>query len=236
MPSKSNPPKPKQEWLLKQPTRNWLELPSDLTLNILQRVGVIDRLQNAQLVCTAWREICEDPAMWRVVCMDRFKERDGMMRYSDICKLAANRSQGQLVDLTTVGFSDHNLLWHVAHRSRNLRRLEFLLPSRVTDHWIEVFNKKSSALCQQLFGKKILKLNLRADKFWDNDIYVLMHNALPLAIGKSLPGLTHLELIGNGMTNIGLQIMMSEMNVLLAAYKKEACQMYFFDLTVRFTT
>ncbi|XP_076915322.1 putative F-box/LRR-repeat protein 22 [Bidens hawaiensis] len=39
-----------------QPTRNWSELPSDLTINILQRLGVVDRLENAQKVCTAWRK------------------------------------------------------------------------------------------------------------------------------------------------------------------------------------
>ncbi|XP_076899740.1 putative F-box/LRR-repeat protein 23 [Bidens hawaiensis] len=146
--------KSKQEWRLKQPTRNWLELPSDITRNILQRVEVIDRIDNAQLVCTAWREIIKDPAMWRVVYMDRYTGGCGRMYCRDMCKVAVHRSQGQLVDLTTVGFCDNHLL-------------QFVADGHVMS-----------------FG------------FW---------NELAVSIGKNLPRLNHLELVGNNMTNIGLQ-------------------------------
>ncbi|XP_076944058.1 putative F-box protein At4g05475 [Bidens hawaiensis] len=63
---------------------------------------------------------------------------------------------------------------------------------------------------------KTLKLNQLADKMsdrlWDDgsdddddddDEETLTMKKLPLAIGKSLPGLTHLELIGNYMRNTG---------------------------------
>ncbi|KAF5770756.1 putative F-box domain-containing protein [Helianthus annuus] len=42
---------------LKQEKRNWLDLPSDVTANILNRIGMVDILENAQKVCTAWRKI-----------------------------------------------------------------------------------------------------------------------------------------------------------------------------------
>ncbi|XP_047308436.1 F-box protein SKIP19 [Impatiens glandulifera] len=49
-------------------TRNWLEeLPHDVMVAILQKVGVIDILKNVQLVCASWHEICKDPALWRSI-------------------------------------------------------------------------------------------------------------------------------------------------------------------------
>ncbi|MFS8012535.1 putative F-box domain-containing protein [Helianthus anomalus] len=50
---------------MKQEKKNWLDLPSDVTFNILNRIGMVDILENAQKVCTAWRKICKDPTMWR---------------------------------------------------------------------------------------------------------------------------------------------------------------------------
>ncbi|KAK9048381.1 hypothetical protein SSX86_032656, partial [Deinandra increscens subsp. villosa] len=107
-------PKPKQVWRVKQPIRNWLELPSDLMVNILQRVGVIDVLENAQKVCTAWREICKDPAMWRVIHMDKSPAPWERSTFQKICKHAVDRSQGQLVDIKMIAFCNHKLLQYVA--------------------------------------------------------------------------------------------------------------------------
>nr|GMD83295.1 putative F-box/LRR-repeat protein 23 [Ipomoea batatas] len=42
----------------------WVDLPRDLTANILQRLRVVDIFKSA-LVCTAWRRLCQDPSMWR---------------------------------------------------------------------------------------------------------------------------------------------------------------------------
>lgn len=53
-----------------QRNRDWLELPSDIMVNILSRLCISDILENAQKVCTAWRRISKDPAMWRVINMN----------------------------------------------------------------------------------------------------------------------------------------------------------------------
>ncbi|XP_023635653.1 putative F-box/LRR-repeat protein 23 [Capsella rubella] len=37
--------------------RNWAELPSELTFSILNRLGVIDILQNAPKVCKPWHRV-----------------------------------------------------------------------------------------------------------------------------------------------------------------------------------
>ncbi|KAM0035806.1 putative F-box domain, leucine-rich repeat domain superfamily, F-box-like domain superfamily [Helianthus debilis subsp. tardiflorus] len=99
-------PKPKQIWRVKQPTRNWLELPSDLMLNILQRLGVFDRLENAQKVCTAWRQICKDPAMWRLVYIDRYSSGKDRLRCKD---MSIGKNLPQLTHLELIGNSITNV-------------------------------------------------------------------------------------------------------------------------------
>ncbi|KAK9070753.1 hypothetical protein SSX86_011155 [Deinandra increscens subsp. villosa] len=90
--------------IVPQPTRNWLDLPSELTANILYRIGVFDILLSAQKVCTAWRKICKDPAMWRVVCLDVASYPHNNILFDEMCKHVVDRSQGQLVDITIVEF------------------------------------------------------------------------------------------------------------------------------------
>ncbi|GJY85257.1 putative F-box/LRR-repeat protein 23 [Tanacetum coccineum] len=107
-------PKPKQRWQVKQPKRNCLELPSDIMANILYRVGVYDILENAQKVCTTWRKICKDPALWRVISMHNHGDPRTRPPLREMCKHAVNRSQGQLLDLTIIDFVDYELLEYVA--------------------------------------------------------------------------------------------------------------------------
>ncbi|KAJ0615230.1 putative F-box domain, leucine-rich repeat domain superfamily, F-box-like domain superfamily [Helianthus annuus] len=207
-------PKPKQVWRVKPPTRNWLELPSDLMVNILQRIGLKDILEKAQLVCTAWREICKDPALWRVVHLDNtFRCPFDKTECQQMLKIAVDRSQGQLVDLTLIDVLDHELLQYVAARSSQLRRLEIMY--YFVDHgiWSEAFKKfpllEELSLLRtdisqediEVVGKhcpllKTLKVNQQA---------MTLQNEIALAIVKSLPKLTHLELIGSSIKNTELQ-------------------------------
>ncbi|KAJ0615587.1 putative F-box domain, leucine-rich repeat domain superfamily, F-box-like domain superfamily [Helianthus annuus] len=219
MASTSNPRKRKMVLVPKrkqqpQTTRNLLELPSDLTMNILQRIGVVDILENAQKVCTAWREICKDPAMWRVVYMVCFS---GQSRTTcqEMCKHVVDRSQGQLVDLTIVNFCNDELLQYVAERSSQFRRLEIVYYFGQT---LSEALKKLSLLEELILVKikmsqkdieavgcncpllKTLVLNEKAFDVSDGEADVVA-----VAIGKNLPNLTHIELIGNIITNVGLQ-------------------------------
>ncbi|XP_076899741.1 putative F-box/LRR-repeat protein 23 [Bidens hawaiensis] len=135
----------KSKLKIEEPARNWSELPSDLTINILQRLGVVDRLENAQKVCTAWRKICKDPAMWRVVYMEACLEdpvgRARRAAYKEMCKQAVDRSQGQLLDLT-VRYGDYELLLYIADRSSQLRRLELVKFRHIfNEKWGEAFEK-----------------------------------------------------------------------------------------------
>ncbi|XP_023762571.1 F-box protein SKIP19 isoform X1 [Lactuca sativa] len=218
-------PKPKQQWRVKEPKRNWLELPSDVMANILYRVGVFDILENAQKVCTTWRNICKDPAMWRVIYMENHSDPCTRPPLQQMCKHAVDRSQGQLVDLTLVHFANHELLLYIADRSSQLRRLDITYCfGEFYDGWTEILNKfpllEKLSLCTTEISKedikgagdccpmlRTLKVNQKFFRFSDEDSDVeslRIRNQMAIAIGKNLPELRHLELIGNTMSNTGL--------------------------------
>jgi hypothetical protein len=48
---------------------NWLELPIDITTNILQRLDTIDIVTSACLVCSLWWNIFKEPRMWQTIRM-----------------------------------------------------------------------------------------------------------------------------------------------------------------------
>nr|XP_043629262.1 F-box protein SKIP19-like [Erigeron canadensis] len=216
-------PKPKQVWQVKQPTRNWLDLPSDVMANILSRIGVFDILDNAQKVCTTWRRICKEPAMWRVVSMDSSYYPKGVLQ--TICKHVVDRSQGQMVDICIKGFCDKDLLRYIADRSSQLRCLKITYSyNKVSGVWGESLNKLSLleelSICETEFSRKdveaaglfcpllkTLKVNRKSNKYYndDEDESRPGRNTLAVAIGKNLPGLKHLELIDDTMTDVGLR-------------------------------
>ena len=75
----------------------WIELPDELTANILQRLSAEEILETAQEVCTTWWRISKTLPTWRVLELDidRYGGNDFEMFYT----CAINRSQGELTDL-----------------------------------------------------------------------------------------------------------------------------------------
>ncbi|KAJ0657682.1 putative F-box domain, leucine-rich repeat domain superfamily, F-box-like domain superfamily [Helianthus annuus] len=206
---------------LKQEERNWLDLPSDVTFNILNRIGMVDILENAQKVCTAWRKICKDPTMWRVINMNHFLRRAiPEVSAVQICKHAVDRSQGQLVDITIVSTCDAELHLYVADRSSQLRRLEmahqfffgklttvalmkFPLLEELNLYEIRISKEEIETVgcyCPML---KTLKVNQRGYKG-----SLTRYNEIAIAVGQNLLGIRHLELIGNKMRNVGLCVIL----------------------------
>ncbi|KAK3039746.1 hypothetical protein RJ639_027403 [Escallonia herrerae] len=100
-----------------QRRRDWLDLPHELTATILRRLGAIEILENAHKVCTTWRNVCKDPAMWSTVDM----RNAGDLGYAsaDLVKMAmhaVDRSCGQLVDINIEHFGGDDLLKHIGNR------------------------------------------------------------------------------------------------------------------------
>ena len=94
---------------------NWSELPSELTSSILQRLGAIEILGNAQKVCTSWRRVCKDPSMWLKIVMHDLGES---MEFDleIMCRHAVDRSQRGLVEINIWHFATDSLLNHIAER------------------------------------------------------------------------------------------------------------------------
>ncbi|XP_071690194.1 putative F-box/LRR-repeat protein 9 [Rutidosis leptorrhynchoides] len=219
--------KSKRRWKVKKSTPNWLKLPADITANILQRLSVFDILKNAEKVCTTWRNVCKDPAMWRVISMHNPDDPSTRPLCEEICKQVVDRSQGQLVDLSITDFCTDELLQYISDRASQLKRLEVIWCfGELYGEWSVYFKKfplleelsiettdigpddieAAGRYCPLL---KTLKVNQRFYKWSnldkDDEESVQMLNETAIAIGKYLHDLSYLQLIGNSMTNIGLQ-------------------------------
>lgn len=78
----------------------WMNLPRDVTANILQRLGEEELLRSALLVCSSWWRISKDPALWRVLIFSNPDKQNWLYDYDLMCRCAVDRSRVQLVDLT----------------------------------------------------------------------------------------------------------------------------------------
>jgi hypothetical protein len=96
---------------------NWLELPTEITSNILQRLDIIEILTSACHVCPLWRNICKGPLMWRTIDMSYMTIRK---RFSDydydlvkICRNAVERSCGRIEEISIEYFGTDDLLQYI---------------------------------------------------------------------------------------------------------------------------
>lgn len=92
-------------------TRNWAELPSELTSSILLRLGTIEILENAQKVWTSWRCVSKDPSMWRKIDMYDLEDMRSMTYYENMCRHAVDCSQGGLVEIDIWYFVTDDILY-----------------------------------------------------------------------------------------------------------------------------
>ncbi|CAM8988005.1 unnamed protein product [Rhodiola kirilowii] len=107
---------------------NWLDLPSEVTVAILQKVDAVDIFNHVQLVCTSWHTICKDPSMWRSIVM--LSERNiydwDYFNVEKIARHAIDRSCGQLVDISIGWFYSDKIIHYLAQSSCQLRRLQIV--------------------------------------------------------------------------------------------------------------
>ncbi|KAH6773488.1 hypothetical protein C2S51_011892 [Perilla frutescens var. frutescens] len=206
----------------------WIELPGDVTANILQRLNPEEILESAQKVCTTWRKVCQDPAMWRVIdfktWIDAFDEYDLM------CRCAVDRSQGQLMDISIAFFGDDKLLNYIVDRSSHLRRLTLASCDDISENALAEAVKKLPQLEELhlimmpfVHAKDVETIGISSPmlksftfnelynkhpEFSEDDEHTEVHccNEYALAIGKNMPNLRHLRLVAHlRMKNEGLQ-------------------------------
>ncbi|CAH9104239.1 unnamed protein product [Cuscuta epithymum] len=198
------------------PPPPWVELPRDLTANILQRLGVEDVLRNAIMVCTTWRNVCKDPTMWRVINMSKpsFSDDDEL---EDMCRHAVELSQGELNEIIIEDFCTNELLLYIAQRSSKLKKLRLVSCYCVSNDCLSKaaiqlpllqdiqiyfcslsveFIKTAGRSCPLLKSFTYNKDGCRDELVCDEEA---------VAVAEHMKGLHHLSLFGSNMTNKGLR-------------------------------
>ncbi|XP_047309276.1 F-box protein SKIP19-like [Impatiens glandulifera] len=198
-------------------TRNSLEgLPRDVMVAILQKVGVFDILENVQHVCESWHEICQDPALWRSIDMsdiiDYYTSDDQTF---EIIKQAIDRSCGQLIDISLEHDCNDDILKYITDRKNQVRRLKLVTSWNITNYGLSEAAKMMPSMEElHLHFGSITEVGLEnvgrscpglKSLTHNQNIPVDDPNSVALAISRTMSQLRHLNLIGNYMTNTGLQ-------------------------------
>ncbi|XP_009804461.1 putative F-box/LRR-repeat protein 9 [Nicotiana tabacum] len=199
----------------------WVELPMEITANILQRLGTVEILENAERVCSTWWKVCHDPAMWRVIDLKYDDPSFKTTRVLEqICRIAVERSQGQLLKINIDNFGSKDLLDYIAQRSSQLRHLRLVKCYNLAGGLAAV--AKNFPLLEELhFHSTVITQDdiesvgcycpLLKSFILNDSVSVIF--GLPsshgdyqaLAIARSMPKLQHLSLLENTFTNVGLQ-------------------------------
>lgn len=197
---------------------NWQELPRDVLSTILMKLTPRDILENMQYVCKSWHEACKDPAAWTKVAIECIGDLDMIYEYQKMAYIVLERSCGRLLEISLEHVCDDLLLSLIAERSSHLRCLRIRCCYGFSyDAFCEAFEKlplleeveftlcaiRSSMIrsvginCPNLVSFKLNGSGSCNPAGADNED--------ALAIAETMPCIRHLQLIGNAMTNEGLQ-------------------------------
>ncbi|KAL1537575.1 putative F-box/LRR-repeat protein 23 [Salvia divinorum] len=214
----------------------WIDLPADVTANILKRLGAEEMLCSAQQVCATWWNVCKDPSLWRVIDFSSTKQIDSDVNYTAMCRRAVDRSRGQLIDFTIQYFGGDKLMEYIADRSPNLKRLklgtcfdisgpcaarivaklgqleEFHLTIRPGVSSADIRAIGNACPTLKSFSCNGFKYLLIVDFDEDDDrpfIDSIHPNMYAHAISKSMPNLQHLQVFGHWMENKGLELILN---------------------------
>ncbi|XP_074276667.1 putative F-box/LRR-repeat protein 9 [Silene latifolia] len=195
----------------------WTELPRDVTMTILVKLGTLEILESAQFVCKFWYNLCKDPSIWRSIHFRNIDESELINKHEKMMLNALDRSATGLIDLDVEGFGSDHLCSFIASRASQLKRFRLACCHNISaDALIDALRKLPSleelelTLCSFQAEKIILIINscpsLKTFKL--NELGsrnpTLACDEEALAIAGSMPNLQHLQLIGNSLTNDGL--------------------------------
>ncbi|AES71649.1 F-box/LRR protein [Medicago truncatula] len=209
--STTGPPAMEEESESTRP--NWLDLPSDLTENILQRLG-IEIVTSACCVCTQWLKICKDPLMWRTIRMCYICDLS-YLRFRRIFYKVVNRSCGHLKDINIEYYCTDDILKCIADNGRHLCRMGLVDCSRITDEGFSEAVRKLPRLEKVVISHHYLtdvSLEalgrscplLKSLKFVNSRFTSCDSDKTALVIAETMPGLRHLDMKGHKLTELGV--------------------------------
>ncbi|KAL6198448.1 hypothetical protein ACLB2K_028237 [Fragaria x ananassa] len=207
----------------------WVELPDDVTLSILSRLGTVDILDNAQKVCKKWRKVCKE-MKWDTIDIRNDSAHRITFNLDKICHHVVDLSCGNLVNVN-VYFISNKLLKYITDSSTGIRRLRLVCSYGISDEGlIEVASKLPQlkdldiTYCGNLSHKPVevlgcscpllrsFKLNKECRKYSDNSLEEIIDDEgrrskddEALTIAGTMHGLNHLQLFQNQLTNDGLK-------------------------------
>ncbi|KAG2577306.1 putative F-box/LRR-repeat protein 23 isoform X2 [Panicum virgatum] len=118
------------------PARDWSELPLDALASVFVKLGAIEILMGAGLVCRSWLHAAKLPDLWRSVDMARHKVVDDIFDIFGVspvepkincdvlcamARVAVDRSRGQLEVFVAKRFVTDQLLEYIGDRSPALK-------------------------------------------------------------------------------------------------------------------
>ncbi|XP_058761238.1 putative F-box/LRR-repeat protein 23 [Vicia villosa] len=220
--------------VLSTPKPNWLELPRDITMNILQRLCTLDIVTSASVVCPLWWNICKEPLMWSTIDMITGISMDMITdlsqsdsyyfeyyrRLERICRYAVDRSCGHLKEIYIKKFGTDDLLIHIAKSASHLRSIRL---EKCYDISTAAFNEvvKNQPFLEELDIFHCYDYDQSTDffEFIGHSCPLLKSlkfspriekvgddkcDDLALAIAKTMSKLRHLSILNNELTNNGL--------------------------------
>lgn len=133
-------------------SRDWSELPLDALTLVFARLGAVDVLMGAGLVCHSWLEAAKAPELWRKVEMDFPWWGAGDFDFDypwntikdmrAMAKVAVDRSNGKLEVFVGKTFVTDEILNYIGDRSPSLKGLELVSCDKVTSEgFTDLLNK-----------------------------------------------------------------------------------------------